>query len=362
MKALTIAIFILSIFITQAVHHVPIHRANKTAKTAKTAPFSQTPGVAVESLENSYNTELFGTISIGTPPQEFKIIFDTGSSNFWIPGVNCEGLGNKRGFDPDQSETYAPINGNISIEYGRGAASGQLGKDTVQIAGLTVKDVTFATLDELSGLGANTKFDGLIGMAFPSISEGNVPMFFQYLLDQKLITDPSFSFYMSENSSAIILGGVDPKYASSNFMYFPVRDGGFWEVYAKSIHIGHKKFAPWFRSYIVMFDSGTSRIMLPDDVFDYAQEATGLDANSAYEPSIMDSLPTLNIQIGDLLLPITPQQYMICEMGYCLLGLQGQNDYFSNYVILGDIFLRAYYTHFDYGNMRVGFAKAAKLD
>ena len=42
-----------------------------------------------EKLINSFDTEFYGTIQIGTPPQEFTVVFDTGSSNFWIPGPRC---------------------------------------------------------------------------------------------------------------------------------------------------------------------------------------------------------------------------------------------------------------------------------
>ncbi|XGW28898.1 hypothetical protein V3C99_008589 [Haemonchus contortus] len=42
-----------------------------------------------ERLVDSGNTEYYGPILIGNPPQTFNVVFDTGSSNLWVPCVNC---------------------------------------------------------------------------------------------------------------------------------------------------------------------------------------------------------------------------------------------------------------------------------
>lgn len=81
-------------------------------------------------LTNYMDAQYYGSIELGTPPQEFTMIFDTGSSNTWVPSRKCMSLAcflHNR-YDSSQSQTFEQDERNFAIRYGSGSVEGFVSK------------------------------------------------------------------------------------------------------------------------------------------------------------------------------------------------------------------------------------------
>lgn len=307
----------------------------------------------------------------------FKIQFDTGSSNLWIPSNQCletnTACRKHNRYDHSKSCTYITNGTAIEIIYGSGTMRGFLSTDYVTIAGSVIKNQTFAeAIIENGNSFEDAKFDGILGLGFESISRDSVPLVFVNMIKQGLVAKPVFSFYLNPNTNGkvggeLIFGGSDPDYYEGEFTYVPLSSIGFWQFNLSSIFVKVQNNV-WIHlcknGCQAIADTGTSLITGPSKKIQSLNKALGatniIDNLYSFDCKNISNLPEVIFTISGKQFILTSDQYIL-KYSYqnttiCLSSFQPYNNK-SNLWILGDAFIRYYYTEFDYGNRRLGFAK-----
>jgi len=187
---------------------------------------------------NYLDTQYYGPIEIGTPGEKFNVVFDSGSSNLWVRSSKCYSIScwYHPTYHHTKSSTYVSNGTTFGVTYGSGSISGWVSQDSVNFGGVEVPTQEFAEITKLSGIGFITgKMDGILGLGYDAISELGITPIFESMFNQGLIDDESFSFYLTRESSAagssLVLGGVNPKYAASDFKYYPLSAESYWFTY-----------------------------------------------------------------------------------------------------------------------------------
>lgn len=326
-------------------------------------------------INNFQDAQYFGEVTVGTPPQTIEVVYDTGSSNLWVPNKKPT-LSKHALYHHDQSSTYV-ANGTIfNIQYGSGPVSGFYSKDTVNVAGVSIPSYTFAEVNNTKGLGIGYDighFDGICGMGWDDISVDHVETPLRALVNSKQLDANVFAFYLGSGGDAgeLVVGGVNPAHYTGDFSYVPVADTvpgkkGYWALALDAMTVGGD---PVTSAKKAIVDSGTSLMVIPTaDIKALAKKVGAKQVlpippfNKEYTIDCNSTGPTIDITLGGKVYPITKEQYVIksCSAGQCecILGFSGMDipAPAGPLVILGDVFMRAHYVKFDVDNSRLGFA------
>ncbi|KAK5966172.1 Cathepsin d lysosomal aspartyl protease [Trichostrongylus colubriformis] len=326
-------------------------------------------------LSSSYMTEYYGTIQIGTPPQTFKVVFDTGSANLWVPCANCPTSNTAcqlhQKFSCPSSSTCTQTTEPLSIQYGTGAMQGYVLHDVVCFG--TSRE--FCT-NKQQGLGCamqepgntfvSAQYDGILGLAWGKIAVDDItPPQRQIFLNRQLCGEPVIAFWLNRNSAngvvdgEMTLCGIDPSHYKGFIIWEPLIAENYWRIQLKDLTVGGSSIISGPVDAIV--DTGTSLIAGPPDAILKIQAAIGAGPTGQVDCGRLQYMPSIAFTIGEAKLLLAPSNYIIrYSDGTCFSGFQefampsGEQLW-----ILGDVFIGAFYSIFDHGNKRVGFAVAA---
>jgi len=317
----------------------------------------------------------FGLVDVGTPRQGFSVVFDTGSGNLIVPGsdcdshacqihrrftmkksssakaVNCDGSAVRRGHYPDE----------ITITFGTGSISGRCIHDRICIGSACTEGDFISSTDETSQPFAAFDFDGVLGLALLSMSQGTEFNMMERLKDTAKLHQTLYSVFLSSSetdveTSEITFGSVKTSHMSSDLHWVPVsRDTGYWEVKITDITIDNHPQELCANCFVAV-DTGTSELAGPSAVINELAERLHVltDCSNYYQ------LPNLGFLIGGQILNLEPKDYVDKQGSSCEVSLMPVDipPPKGPLFIFGIPFLQKFYTVYDGVNKQVGFAVA----
>ncbi|KAJ2968031.1 hypothetical protein NUW54_g13335 [Trametes sanguinea] len=233
----------------------------------------------------------------------------------------------------------------------------------VSVAGVAVKNQYFSPVTTLSSSFADDPIDGILGLAYPAISNLGESPFFNTAITQGAVPAGVFGFKLASSGSELYLGGTDSKLYTGSIEYHSVdRSTGFWQLSGASAYVGSKAAVSNFETII---DSGTT-IMYgpPSAVKAFYQSVSGskvYDSENGYYSYPCNSPPSVSFSWGGKKWAISADNFNLGQTStgssQCVGALAGQDlGLGSNVWLLGDSFMKNVYTAFSFDNNAVGFA------
>lgn len=256
-------------------------------------------------------------------------------------------------YDHDASSTYTANGTTFAIQYGSGPVSGYYSRDSISIGDMSVDDYLFAEVDKTSGLGISyylAKFDGILGLGWNAISVDGVQTPLQALIAADQLDKQSFAFYLGDEADGeLTFGGTDSAHYTGDFVKVPLASETYWALALDDAKYGDESVTEVTQAIV---DSGTSLLTGPTAEIKALAEKMGatsilgkeyvIDCNAATQTvSFVMNGESFDFELGDLVLE--------ANGGKCILGMMGLDvpAPMGPLWILGDVFMRKYYTNFN---------------
>jgi len=371
-------------------------------------------------LPAGHEVKFFSNLDGKTSDQEKKschleeesqvwVVFDTGSTNLWLASdlcdqAPCTNTGRHR-FSHLKSATFndPPIPVNLDITFGTGELKGPQAIDDIHVGPFTVRQQTFGMIqNEIGSVFSEIPFEGILGLAFPAMSANGVSPFFDNVVTQKVMKKNEFAFYFNADDKAgngIFWGGVDPNFYEGDIHMFPVSIPYYWAVDLHKFMIGDQviqvgKSNPMnlfqsnpmnpFRQLLksaaiptaekkpqLIVDSGTTYFTAETGVYEkimaHIRPANCKKITDATHPPLVYQVRDMAGDIREFKIPA--DEYMVadenggtCEPAFMKIDIPKK---YGPGMILGEVFMRNYFTVFDRGDgkpgsAKIGFARSKK--
>ncbi|KAG8895143.1 hypothetical protein FRB99_000737 [Tulasnella sp. 403] len=319
----------------------------------------------------------FGMLSVGTPPQNTTVNFDTGSSDLLVPIETCKNCSTPL-FVSKNSTTFHSTGQKFTTSYLDGStAKGVVATDVVTVAGLTVQQQGFGAITDVTGVLQTAGNAALLGLSFPSIAQSKQTPWFINLVNQAALASNLFSFYLDRNGtvavSELCIGCINTSLFTGPINWYPLDTSATngtllgWTIACDGLSYNG---AVHNVNLTATIDTGTSLIIVNTAVADafYAQIPSAKKADPKYGAGLytipcsdFGTIGTIAFLFGGVPYPLNPVDFnegpIAGAPGLCLAGIRADDSH-PGLIVLGDEFIKNWYSIFDYGNVRMGFAKA----
>ncbi|CAD5229867.1 unnamed protein product [Bursaphelenchus okinawaensis] len=322
-----------------------------------------------ENLINRQDVEYRGIMTLGTPPQKFNVVFDTGSDILWVPEKGCQSQGplvqncksNQNVYDPKASSTSEATNREFEIEYGTGSAEGKYIKDVFAFGDPSGQQLKLKE-KVLFGSGTRLTFsdEGILGLAYPLRGQEENSVFYQ-AFKEGLMDSPVFTTYMKKcnaqvcnDGGVITFGSEDTKHCDAVRGWVDIREGISHWMFQLDGYQANDLYQ--FKVQYAITDTGTSVIVVPEALMDPIAEAIGATWFDGTYMVACSKKFKFGLKLAGKTYFIDSDQLLLqTGGGFCQLAITA-GDF--GFWILGDPFIRQFCQVHDVGNRRVGFAPA----